>query len=77
MSQKYMSSRSSASLNILMAIKSSELTEHHVRGVLYLLDLRGSLWFSGLQLGWGEDSKYLCSFICVCCLAHFFRDLTE
>ena len=51
MSQKYMSSRSSASLNILMAIKSSELTEHHVRGVLYLLDLRGSLWFSGLQLG--------------------------
>ena len=46
-----MSSRSFASLNILRAIKSSELTEYHVRGVLYLLGLGGSLWFSGLQLG--------------------------
>lgn len=47
MSQKYMSSRSFASLNILGWI------ECHVRSVPDLLGLGGSLWFAGHS--WGGE----------------------
>ena len=54
MSQKYMSSRSFASLNILRAIKSSELDWMPCQGCALLA------WFGGVHSGfqgysWGEE----------------------
>lgn len=57
MGQKYKSSRSFASLNILRAIKSSGLDWVPCQGCARLAWLLGFSLVSGATAGWGEDSS--------------------